>query len=49
MDRDTDETRLAVELDDKYMVIYSIIFSFYICLKLNIIEVFVKTECPPSS
>lgn len=46
---DTDETRLAVELDGKYMGIYSIRFSFYVCLKLNIIKIFVKSECPPSS
>lgn len=32
--------QLAVELDGKYMGIYSIRFSFYVCLKLNIIKTF---------
>lgn len=46
MDRDTDETRLAVELDGKYMGIYSIRFSFYVCLKLNMIKFFKKMSAP---
>lgn len=38
-----------LKLDDKYMRIYGIFFSFYVCLKLNIIKIFAKNECPPSS